>query len=545
MREVESGSNDPNRAPARRSSGMVALVIGTLVMCVVGWSGADETPSTNAAEMRVVDANRAASSAQSSEVLVVPEAEIMGGMDPNVHAHAPTILGVVAPGGISAWPVAAPGIGGDVSLDTGSDGLSGRVGLGAGVLIRAPSPEAAVDSTLEPGGSEVAPLEGSSSEPAADGTASDAAGSDPEADADVDESDPGLDERSASSDPETATIGRGRATPAPELVPLPRSRRIEHRRAPRESLTQIAHRYGVTEAKLREWNELGPDDPPPRRSKRLEVRARRLPPSREHIEYVVQPGDTWWTVALRHGVDGRDLRAHNYPYSKKMRPGATLHVWIDPVVYRWITEGPDPLPPDRDRQQRRGAVSIGSPADGVLLNGLRIPDDPGVQLRLPRSAYGTSHAVEQLMLAVAAFHERSEYPLPIPVGSMSRPRGGPITGHKSHQSGRDVDLALLRRPDVPAWREIRGSRVEWGAMWQLVLALSEVDAMVIFLDYQAQRRLYRAGVAAGASEAELDALIQYPRGYKASRGLVRHASGHEHHMHVRFGCGSFETECVP
>ena len=96
-----------------------------------------------------------------------------------------------------------------------------------------------------------------------------------------------------------------------------------------------------------------------------------------------------------------------------------------------------------------------------------------------------------------------------------------------------MDLALLRRPDVPAWREIRGSRVEWSAMWQLVLALSEVDAMVIFLDYQAQRRLYRAAVAAGASEAELDALIQYPRGYKASRGLVRHASGHEHHMHVR------------
>ena len=139
---------------------------------------------------------------------------------------------------------------------------------------------------------------------------------------------------------------------------------------------------------------------------------------------------------------------------------------------------------------------MGSPADGVLRNGLRIPDDAGVLLRLPRSAYGTSHAVAELMRAVAAFHERSDYPLPIPVGSMSRPRGGPITGHRSHQSGRDVDLALLRRPDVSAWRELRGSRVQWDAMWQLVLAL-------------------------------------------------RHASGHEHHMHVRFGCGSFETECVP
>jgi hypothetical protein len=346
-------------------------------------------------------------------------------------------------------------------------------------------------------------------------------------------------------DPESATIGRGRAVLAPELQPLPRSQRVEHRRAPRESLRQIAHRYGVSEEKLREHNGLGPDDPPPRRSKRLEVHARRLPPPRQHLEYTVQDGDTWWTVALRHGVDGRDLRAYNYPYRHKMQPGATLHVWIDPVVHAWIAAGPDPLPPDRDRELRRGAVSQGSPADGVLLNGLRIPDDDGLELRLPRSAYGTSHAVEQLVLAVTAFRERSDYPLPIPVGSMSRPRGGPIAGHRSHQSGRDVDLVLLRRPDVPAWKDIRGSRVQWDAVWQLVLAFAEVDAMVIFLDYEAQRRLYRAARAHGASPEQLAAMLQYPRGSKASRGLVRHASGHEHHLHVRFGCGPFETECVP
>jgi murein endopeptidase len=364
--------------------------------------------------------------------------------------------------------------------------------------------------------------------------------------ADIDEGDPADATAGAGMlDAESATIGRGRAVPAPELRPLPRARWIDHRRAPRESLTQIAHRYGVAEAKLREWNELLPEDPPPRPGKRLRIHTRRVPPPRERIEYTVQHGDTWWSVALRHGVDGRDLRAYNYPYRHKMKAGATLKVWIDPLVHDWIAAGPDPLPPDLGRGQRRGAVSIGSPADGVLLNGLRIPDDPGLVLRLPRSAYGTSHAVEQLMLAFAAFRERSDYPLPIPVGSMSRPRGGPIAGHRSHQSGRDVDLVLLRRPDVPAWREIRGSRVQWDAMWQLVLAFAKVDAMVIFLDYDAQRRLHRAARAAGADASQLDALIQYPRGNRSARGLVRHASGHEHHMHVRFGCGSFEPECVP
>ncbi|MCX4244987.1 penicillin-insensitive murein endopeptidase [Paraliomyxa miuraensis] len=346
-------------------------------------------------------------------------------------------------------------------------------------------------------------------------------------------------------DLESSTIGQGRAVLAPALLPLPRSRWIEHRRVPRESVRQIALRYGVREDEVREWNGLGPDEPMPRKLKRLRVRARRLPPPRQRIDYAVQEGDTWWSVALRHGVDGRDLRAYNYPYSKKMRPGATLQVWVDPVVYDWISEGPDPLPPDLGRGMRRGAMSVGSPADGVLLNGLRIPDHEGLELRLPRSAYGTSHAVEQLVLAVDSFFAHGSYPLPLGVGSMSRPRGGPIGEHKSHQSGRDVDLRLPRRPEVPAWQEPRGSRVQWDAVWQLVLAFSQVDAMVIFLDYKAQRRLYRAAKAAGASEAQLGALIQYPRGSKAARGLVRHSSGHEQHLHVRFGCGPYEPECVP
>ncbi len=523
MRAVESGSNDPDRAPEGRSSGMVAFVIGMLVTCTFGWCGAGGSLSAIAADASVIDAKRGPASARSSAKLVVPTVESMGALDPNAHAATPRPMGSMTPSGLNAAAVTSLELGVGLSLDTGSVPLSDPASSEPGADLVGPEPVVPLAPDV--------PLASPDGE--ADGSPA------------PDEIDPELAEPSAVADPETSTIGRGRATPAPELLPLPRSRWIEHRRAPRETLTQIAHRYGVTEEKLREWNELGPDDPPPRPSKRLRVRARRLPPPRERIEHVVQAGDTWWSVALRHGVDGRDLRAYNYPYRHKMRPGATLQLWIDPVVHAWITSGPDPLPPDIDRQQRRGAVSIGAPADGVLLNGLRIPDDPGVWLRLPRSAYGTSHAVEQLMLAAAAFHERSDYPLRLAVGSMSRPRGGPIAGHKSHQSGRDVDLALLRRPEVPAWREIRGSRVQWDAMWQLVLALAEVDAMVIFLDYHAQRRLYRAAVAAGASEAELDALIQYPRGSKASRGLVRHASGHELHMHVRFGCGSFETECVP
>lgn len=396
-----------------------------------------------------------------------------------------------------------------------------------------------------------APLDASddASNDASDDASNDALNDAPN-DASLDDDDPSLDDDasfngSGDGDPEAGTIGRGHAELAPELQPLPRSRWIRHRRAPRETLTQIAHRYGVEPWQLREWNDLGPQDPLPNRRKRIRVRARRAPPPRERLEYTVQEGDTWWTIALRHGIDSRDLRAYNWPRKGKMQPGAMVQVWIDPVVYQWVASGPDPVPLDRAHAQRRGGVSIGAPADGILRNGLRVPDVEGIHLRLPKSAYGTSHAVEQLVLAITHFHERSDYPLPVELGSMSAPRGGRIGEHKSHQSGRDVDVRLLRRPEVSTWKQSKGSRVQWDAVWQLVLAFAEQDVMVIFLDYKAQRRLYRAAKAGGASDEQLAAMMQYPRGSRAARGLVRDSPGHDSHMHVRFGCGSFETECVP
>ena len=336
---------------------------------------------------------------------------------------------------------------------------------------------------------------------------------------------------------ETDTVGRSRVTLAPELEPLERPRWIKHHRAPRETLRQIAIRHGVSERKLREWNGLGPDDPAPQRRKRIRVYAQRVPPPRQQVEHTVAQGDTWWSVALRYGVEPRDLRVYNWPWKKKMQPGTTLEVWIDPVVYEWIAEGPDPHPLDLDHRWRRGAISIGSPNDGILVNGLRIPEAEGVVLRLPRTAYGTSHAVEQLLLALERFRERTDYPPEIPVGlgSMSASRGGRIGTHVSHQSGRDIDIRLLRRPDVPAWRQIRGSRAQWSAVWDLVMAFSEVDATVIFLDQRAQRRLFRAAKERGATPEQL----------ALARRLVQHSPGHEDHLHVRFGCGPYEPECIP
>ncbi len=45
-------------------------------------------------------------------------------------------------------------------------------------------------------------------------------------------------------------------------------------------------------------------------------------------------------------------------------------------------------------------------------------------------------------------------------------------------------------------------------------------------------------------EDDLAKIVQYPRGRAAHRGLVRHEPLHTQHLHVRFGCGPCEVECI-
>ena len=66
----------------------------------------------------------------------------------------------------------------------------------------------------------------------------------------------------------------------------------------------------------------------------------------------------------------------------------------------------------------------------------------------------------------------------------------------------------------------------------------------IFLDYRLQARLYKVAKEAGADRRTLRRLIQFPRGSRAGRGLLRHSPGHDIHLHVRFACADYESECA-
>jgi len=106
----------------------------------------------------------------------------------------------------------------------------------------------------------------------------------------------------------------GRARPGAQM----------YRVRPGDSLWSIARRFGVTVEQLRTWNGLA-------RSativpgQRLAVR----PPAEEVIVYRVQPGDTLWAIARRHGVSARDLMEWNeISEDALLRPGDELRVLV-------------------------------------------------------------------------------------------------------------------------------------------------------------------------------------------------------------------------
>jgi hypothetical protein len=373
---------------------------------------------------------------------------------------------------------------------------------------------------------------------------------------DVEGPDDGMQEGSALADPESLLDdavaeedpeGGARivAEQAPDIALAEVERVVDpdwilHHVVPLETADQIAYRYGVRPESLRLWNGLAAMSKEVRTGTRLRVEADKIVPPRSVFEYIVQPGDTWWKIGIRYGVDSADLRRFNWDAGQRLRVGQKIRMWIDPIVYQWVRFGSDAS----RRTVRRGAVGIGPPQDGRLVNGVLLPDSAYYRLRLPPSSYGTTHAVSTIMEAIVRFRSRSEYDEVLVFGSMSRKHGGPLTGHVSHQTGRDLDIRLPLRENVPAWFPVEPHNVDWVALWQLLTAFAETgEVSVVFLQYDLQEHLHAAAKKLDESDEDVARMLQWPRGAQAL-GLIRDYPGHEGHIHVRFSCGDHEPECV-
>ena len=199
-----------------------------------------------------------------------------------------------------------------------------------------------------------------------------------------------------------------------------------------------------------------------------------------------------------------------------------------------------PAPRCANQADRNGpARSVGQVTSGALESGCRIAaSGPGYQ-STNKNGYGTDETIALLQWAAAQMAQQFPGSPPLVIGAIAKESGGLYPPHKSHQSGRDVDIGYprsdrkLQKQFVPT----DSGTIDNERLWALLEAwLATGKLGFVFMDYDLQAALYQDLLDVGYSEPQLDPIFQYPAGPTVARGLIRHATGHADHFHVRFRC---------
>jgi LysM repeat protein len=325
------------------------------------------------------------------------------------------------------------------------------------------------------------------------------------------EANPQLDGRRIRAGQRLVIPGRAR-----DALALADERRVV---APGETLDAIAGELGVSVAELQGWN---PDLDPARLQPGRELVFRRAGP----VEHVVAPHETLSEIAERSGVAVADVVAWN--------------AGIEPdriaVGQRLLL-----------RPHRPPTESFGAPTCGRLVDGRQLPPHPAYVIRNPDRSWATDETIEQLRTAFDAVILRHPTANRVRVHDLSLPGGGPIDDHRSHQSGRDVDIIYYQRTcadGVCGLEHVLPRQLDFGPQWTLLEHwLRRREAQRIFIDYGLQEVLYNYARRHGATRTELEAWFQYPRGRNADVGVIRHFPNHGDHLHVRFVCPEDDASC--
>ncbi len=194
------------------------------------------------------------------------------------------------------------------------------------------------------------------------------------------------------------------------------------------------------------------------------------------------------------------------------------------------------------------SVSVGRHNRGRLVHGAELREGDHLRFKSPDTDH--HHGTDELVRALASAAERVWERLPgarLTVGDLSRPAGGRFRPHRSHQSGRDVDVGFyivdLEGHPVDASRFLDFGplgttrreptwRFDDARNWHLVAhLLTQTDAPVqyMFVSRELRRRLLAEGARQGAEPEILaraaEVLYQPPRGGR-----------HRDHFHVRVYC---------
>lgn len=271
----------------------------------------------------------------------------------------------------------------------------------------------------------------------------------------------------------------------------------------------------------------------------------------------VGPGDTLGAIARRYDCSVGAVKQQNRLRSTRIDIGQTLAV---PAcgkrrsvkrVDKAETAKPEVRRVARPEVAPITGQSVGKPWHGKLTRAARLPEGKGYLIRRPERAYGTRRLVDLVRDSIKAVRKDHPKLHTLAVGDLSARRGGKISEHASHQSGRDVDVGFFftRRPAGYPDQFVVGTagNLDLPATWDLLVAFARTadrpgGVAAIFLDYDLQGVLYEWAKDRGVSAGYLDRLFQYPDGKRGS-GLVRHEPHHDDHFHIRIHCPPGDAGC--
>lgn len=301
--------------------------------------------------------------------------------------------------------------------------------------------------------------------------------------------------------------------------------KVKYTVIPFDSLWKIANKFGVEVSDIQKWNNLKGNMI--REGQTLIIYSR-LPyrPMRKKI-YIVRKGDSLNKISKKIKVSIKDLFHYNNLKSNKINVGQELTYW---------SEAP-----------ANESESVGRAIDGKLVYGEMLPDGPGYVIQRPSSSYGTNESINYILKCITSFRKKFPKEKDIVIGDISDKNGGKLREHRSHQSGRDVDIGYIANggKNHKSLINLKPSEINIAKSWFLIQCFLDIkDVQYIFMDYPLQKVFYEYLLKKKKkSKKNLEKYFQYPRGKDANAGIIKHSKGHYSHFHVRFRCPDDDNEC--
>ena len=282
--------------------------------------------------------------------------------------------------------------------------------------------------------------------------------------------------------------------------------RCRHEVLPGETLGEIARRYRITTRRLRAINRLKGASASLQAGRKLGIVTRYPCRVRRKVQHTVRKGESLHKVARKYKMELSLLRKLNRKAGKRLRPGMYLTV---------VVEGPEP---------------------SKKIAGMhRLISGPGYKTRRRSRSWGTFLTVNTLIDVFTEHHRKFPRGYAIRVDDLSRKGGGHLKPHKSHRTGRDVDIRYPLKVKTDSYVKANAKNIDLPRAWHLIHSFMKTGKVTfLFIDYKLQKLFYQQALKEKIPEETLKEWFQYPSGKKVLRGIIRHEPGHATHLHVRF-----------